>query len=79
MDKLFVVAYGVDCDVYNSGHLYSFDSEHEAEAFAYGCNLVSDGLLYVAVDYCEAKRYARVFDKEALFRDMVKPNNIWCV
>jgi hypothetical protein len=67
----FVVAYGRDCDGFNSGHLYNFTDRSEAEELVHACNEGSDGLQYAVVDYNEALRYAKDYGKENLFYELV--------
>lgn len=42
----WVLAFGNDCDGYNSGRVYEFYSLSEANDFAYSLNTGSDGLRY---------------------------------
>lgn len=60
----YVIAGGIDCDGFNSGHCYVFDTEAEAVIFAHTCNEESDGLLYGAVNKATAQEYCNDYNKK---------------
>jgi hypothetical protein len=60
----WVVTGGLDCDGYNSGHIYPFASQEEAYKFADEQNLASDGLIYHTIHtILELREYAEYYGK----------------
>lgn len=64
MEKLFVVAYGLDCDGYNSGDITKFTTQFVAQSVADNSNDGSDGLHYSVVDETEAIEYCIRFRRD---------------
>lgn len=44
--NFWVIATGTDCDGYNSGLIIPFETNEEAEQYAWECNEWSDGIRY---------------------------------
>jgi hypothetical protein len=63
----WVLAHGVDCDGYNSGHVYPFQKKQEAEDFANYLSSGSDGLQYAVTDvWLDVEEYCHYYGKKSL-------------
>jgi hypothetical protein len=63
----WVLAYGVDCDGYNSGHVYAFTNKEDAENYAYVLSGGSDGLQYSVTDNLyDVEEYCHYYGKKFL-------------
>lgn len=67
--KLFVVAYNLDCDGHNKGHITKHKTEIEAINYAIEANAASDGLIHGTANEVEAIQYCKEYNKDffALF------------
>lgn len=62
----WVLAYGVDCDGYNSGNVTAFSNEKDAEAYLHSQVDGSDGLQYTLTDdWTEVEEYCYSYDKKS--------------
>ena len=63
----WVIAYGKDCDGYNSGHIYKFDNEKDAYNCEKNLNDWSDGLRYYATsNWLNVEEYCDDYNKNPL-------------
>lgn len=63
----WVLAYGYDCDGYNSGHVNAFANKEEAEKAAHSSAEWSDGLQYVLTDdWEEVEEYCYSYGKKSI-------------
>lgn len=63
----WVLAHGVDCDGYNSGHVYAFINKQDAEDLSYVLNNGSDGLQYDVTDsWFDVEEYCHYYGKKSL-------------
>lgn len=63
----WVIAYGVDCDGYNSGHVTAFADEKHAEDYLHTQVDGSDGLQYALTDdWTEVEEYCYSYDKKSI-------------
>ncbi len=63
----WVLAHGVDCDGYNSGHVTAFLNKEDAEEYAYKVNGWSDGLQYAVTDsWFDVEEYCHYYGKKSL-------------
>jgi Mg2+ and Co2+ transporter CorA len=63
--EYWVVATGIDCDGFNSGHIYTFVDYDAAFDFAKSLSEGSDGLSYGVIDNIEdLKTYCLSFNKD---------------
>jgi hypothetical protein len=59
----WVLTFGRDCDGYNSGRIYKFNNEQDAQDFAHNLNEGSDGLQYRVTDSLnELEEYCLEYD-----------------
>jgi hypothetical protein len=62
----WVLAYGYDCDGYNSGHVNAFANKDAAEAACKSSAEWSDGLQYVVTDnWEEVEEYCYSYGKKS--------------
>ena len=64
MKKNFVIALGLDCDGFNSGHIYKFKYVNNAISFAKEVNSGSDGIEYKVVNKTQALEYCQDYNIE---------------
>jgi len=59
----WVLTFGRDCDGYNSGRIYKFNNEQDAQDFEQNLNEGSDGLQYRVTDSLnDVKEYCIDYD-----------------
>jgi hypothetical protein len=62
----WVLAHGVDCDGENSGQVYAFINNQDAEDFAYQLSSGSDGLQYAVTDvWNDVEEYCHYYGKKS--------------
>ena len=65
--KYWVLAYGFDCDGYNSGAVTSYASREDAENEAMSQSEWSDGLQYVLTDdWNDVEEYCYSYNKKSI-------------
>jgi hypothetical protein len=63
----WVLAHGKDCDGHNSGHIYAFDNEEDANDCSQSLNASSDGLQYTATRFwADVEEYCYEYNKDPL-------------
>lgn len=63
----WVIAYGVDCDGFNSGHVTAFANEKDAEDYLDNQIKWSDGLDYTLTDsWDEVEEYCYYYGKKSI-------------
>jgi hypothetical protein len=62
----WVLAHGKDCDGHNSGHIYAFDNEKDANDCGHELNSWSDGLRYFATsNWSDVEEYCDDYNKDS--------------